>query len=688
MSKQSTNIKQQEVGVEVLDKSNTTNNIDQVIVDTFVDLDTQPNPVNDSFATLVNQSQKYFRNPLAEFVYYTSYSRWLETEGRRETWIETIDRYIDFMRENLGKKLTDAEYAEVRQFMLEQKVVPSMRLMWSAGKAARATNVAAYNCSFIAPSKPEDFGEIMYISMCGCGVGFSVEEQTVDLLPKVAKQKKTAPTKYVIDDSKEGWATAFVDGLKAWFDGKDYDFDYSQLRPAGARLKTMGGRSSGPAPLRELIDFSRAKILARQGGKLSTLDVHDICCKIGEIVVAGGVRRSAMISLSDLHDEEIRDAKQGQFWVTEPQRSLSNNSAVYNEKPSSTEFMTEWLALAKSGTGERGIFNRGSLEKQLPARRWAVFKDHAATSGTNPCGEIILRNKQFCNLTSIVPREQDTESDLMDKIRVASLLGTYQSTLTNFPFLSPEWKTNCESERLLGVSVTDTWGSPLVRDEEVLKKMRDYAIEVNQEYAERFGINPSTCVTCIKPSGNSSQLLDCASGLHPRHAPYYIRRVRVSATDPIFMMLKEQGVPYSPEVGQSADTATTFVLEFPIKAPAGAVYKDDISAIEQLEFWKSYKRNFTEHNPSVTISVGDTEWLAVGNWVYDNWDDIGGLSFLPRSEHKYQLAPYEEITAEKYAELEAKFPKVNFAKLVDYEYEDKTKGAKELACVGDKCEVV
>ncbi|MBL8014681.1 MAG: ribonucleoside-triphosphate reductase [Candidatus Doudnabacteria bacterium] len=677
-----------EVSVEILDK-NTPELVDQVIVNTFVDLATPSTPaVDPEFVRSVRESKKYFRNPLAEFVYYTSYSRWLETEGRRETWIETIDRYIDFMRENLGEKLKEEEYSEVRQFMLEQKVVPSMRLMWSAGKAARATNVAAYNCSFIAPSKVEDFGEIMYISMCGCGVGFSVEEQTVDLFPKIEKQKKAKAKKYVIEDSKEGWATAFVDGVKAWFAGEDYEYDYSQLRPAGARLKTMGGRSSGPQPLRELIDFTREKILSRQDRKLSTLDVHDICCKIGEIVVAGGVRRSAMISLSDLHDEQLRDAKQGQFWNTEPQRSLSNNSAVYNEKPSSTEFLTEWLALAKSGTGERGIFNRGSLQAQLPARRWEVFKKDFATSGTNPCGEIVLKNKQFCNLTSIVPREDDTEDDIMQKIRVATILGTYQSTLTYFPFLSKEWKEHCEEERLLGVSVTDTWGSPLVRNEKVLRKMRDYSIEVNKEYAQRFGVNSSTCVTCVKPSGNSSQLLDCASGLHPRHAPYYIRRVRVSATDPIFMMLKQQGIPYSPEVGQSMETATTFVLEFPIKSPDGATFKNDQSAIEQLELWKIYKQNFTEHNPSVTISVGDDEWLEVANWVYTNWDIIGGLSFLPRSDHKYELAPYEEISKEKYMELASKLPEIDFSNLVLFEYDDETKGAKELACVGDKCEVV
>lgn len=637
---------------------------------------------------MTDESKQYFRNSLAEFVYYTSYSRWMDDEGRRETWVETIDRYMEYMRENLGKKLSEAEYAEVREAMLTQKVVPSMRLLWSSGKAARKTNVTAYNCSFIAVSDLKDFGEIMYISMCGTGVGFSVEQQNVDKLSVIKPQSGKKAKKYVIEDSKEGWANAFVDGLNAWYNGEDLEFDYSQLRPAGARLKTMGGRSSGPEPLRQLIDFSREIIFANQGHKLNTLNVHDICCKIGEIVVAGGVRRSAMISLSDLHDELIRDAKVGQFWETEPQRSLSNNSAVYNHKPSASEFLSEWTALVKSGTGERGIFNRGGLKAQMPARRWKVLEPDLATTGTNPCGEIVLKSKQFCNLTSVVPREDDTKQDLLHKIKIATILGTYQATLTNFEFLSPEWKKNCEEERLLGVSITDTWGSKLVRDGKFLREMREYAIEVNKKYAKKLGINASTSITCVKPSGNSSQLLDCASGLHPRHAPYYIRRVRVSSTDPIFHMLKEQGVPYSPEIGQTMESATTFVLEFPIKSPKNAIFKDNLSALEQLEYWKLFKENFTEHNPSVTVTVGDDEWVDVAKWLWDNWDIIGGLSFLPRNDHAYKLAPYEEITEKKYEELMKKFPPIDFANLINYESDDLTKGAKELACIGDKCEIV
>jgi ribonucleoside-triphosphate reductase (thioredoxin) len=643
--------------------------------------------IPENVRALVNESKQYFQNPLGEFVYYRSYSRWLEGEGRRETWIESVDRYVAFMREKLGGKLTDDEYAEVREAILRQQAMPSMRLLWSAGDAARATNVTGYNCSFIAPSKLEDFGEIMYLSMCGAGVGFSVEQQTVQMLPQIRAQTgKKLPT-HVIGDSKEGWATALVVGLSAWFDGKDIAFDFSQLRPQGARLHTMGGKSSGPEPLRAVLEFSRRKILAKQGRRLSPIDVHDIVCKIGEVVVMGGVRRTALISLSDLDEEDMRHAKTGQFYLTEPQRAMANNSAVYVEKPSAAVFLDEWIALSKSGTGERGIFNRGGLEKQLPARRWKVFKKHAQTSGSNPCGEIILRSKQFCNLTEVVARADDTEETLMRKVRIAAILGTYQSSLTDFPFLSKEWKKNCEEERLLGISITGQWDCPVVRNADVLRRMRDRAIAVNAEYAPRFGINPSTAVTCVKPSGTVSQLVDAASGLHPRHAPHYIRRIRIAASDSLFQMLRDQKVPYYPEVGQHGDGITTYVIEFPVKAPSGSSFRNDLSALEQLEYWKLVKENYTEHNPSVTISVGDDEWIGVANWLYEHWDLIGGLSFLPRADHVYALAPYEEITEERYEEMVANFPPVDFSQILLYEKDDETQGAKELACVGGTCEI-
>jgi hypothetical protein len=1111
-----------------------------------------------------SESKKYFHNPLAEFVYYRSYSRWVEEESRRETWIETVDRYIQFMKENLGERLTEAEYSELREAILNQEAMPSMRLMWSAGKAARKTNVSAYNCSYIAPAKLEDFAEIMYLSMCGTGVGFSVESQTVQQLPLVLRKTgKKLPT-HTIEDSKEGWCDALTLGLKTWYAGKDIDFDYSELRPAGAALKTMGGKSSGPDPLRSLLNFTRAKIINKEGKRLSNLDVHDIICKIGEVVVAGGVRRSALISLSDLDDVEMRGAKTGQFYLTNPQRSMANNSAVYNEKPSATEFLREWLALAESGSGERGIFNRGGLHKQLPARRWKTFQKYAGTAGTNPCltgdtlvyvadgrghvpirqlaqegkdvpvfcfneggkvvvrsmrhprltgknqpvysihlddgsvikatsnhkfrlrtgeykeverlesgdslsiiskfespvapheretqdywwindgrfssnfaehrliasfhynrtipagsvvhhkdknaknnrpenleimtkenhdafhaalmtgdrnpmrrarsewspeqwilykskhsknnkgnnnknysgvtdeelqkhaicltqslgrrfsngdwieyarkhhlpqhfskwrrdhvggvcglakwaalmlgfehvstdprvvrsyaaytsagydceirdgrlviikkceicqrefqishshreygvcsiscglkkkwtdgifrkdtmrrmykahhekkektrrnqaqiysdltfalqreplkvewiqlcreraisseiarksspfrnyaaleeyaayynhkvvsvefsgyadvyngtvdefhnffiggfasttkngkrkfvyinnlncGEIILRSKQFCNLTEVVARAHDTKESLLKKIRWATILGTYQSALTHFPVLSKEWKKNCEEERLLGVSITGQWDSKVARDPHILGKLKMHALEVNKEYAKRFGINESTCITCVKPSGTVSQLVDASSGMHPRHSKYYIRRIRISATDKLFHMLKDQKFPYHPEVGQVEGSATTYVLEFPVKSPAGSIFRNDLSALEQLEYWKVVKEHYTEHNPSVTISVGEREWVPVADWLYKNWDMIGGLSFLPREEHVYRLAPYEEIDEKRYHELIAKLPEIDFSKIIAYEEEDMTIGAKELACVGGACEI-
>jgi ribonucleotide reductase, class II len=985
---------------------------------------------------LTEESKKYFRNSLSEFVYYRTYAKWIEKEGRRETWIETVDRYVNFMKEKLGDMLKDSEYKEVRESILKQEVMPSMRLLQFAGPAADRTNVCAYNCSFIAPSKIEDFGEILYILMCGTGVGFSVESQNVDKLPAIVRQcEGNNIIKHTVEDSKEGWADALTLGIKTWFNGDDVIFDYSLLRPAGARLKTFGGKSSGPQPLINLLNFTRERILKRASSKLRNVDVHDIVCKIGECVVSGGVRRSALISLSDLNDTEMREAKTGQFWNTEGQRMLANNSAVYKTKPSETEFLKEWLSLMESGTGERGIFNRGGLAKTLPERRLEVSEKYFDELGTNPCfsedtliltkkglypikqlvgkkievydgsswvmvdnfrvtgenqemikielhdgsslrvtpyhtmvledgtkkearflevddrlkiydpidgihgdikakgayvkgfligdgtsykdrpilnlyntkycceqrlknsieeieteeintnsitevlfkqnsynrksvsglttrknelfnwakdyknelpneiylwdkkskldflaglmdsdgtaldtkngfgyqissinkkllegiqillktlgvdstlrlnkkaglkdfkdgygkyeskdlyrltisqigskklsecitferlvnfknknvsyilkkrwnrvakiepdgidekvycctvgtthtlaiglfiitgqcGEIILRSRQFCNLSEVIARSEDTEESLLKKIRVATILGTYQSTLTKFGYLSREWKKNCEEERLLGVSVTGQWDSKVARNPEILEKLRKESIRINKLYAKRFGVSESTCITAVKPSGTVSQTVDCASGMHPRHAPYYIRRVRISATDSLFKMMKDQGVPYYPEVGQDKETANTYVLEFPVKAPEGAIVKDDISAIDQLEHWKVVKVNYTEHNPSVTVSIGDNEWIEVANWVYKNWDIVGGLSFLPRSNHVYQLAPYEAITKEKYEELLKNMPELDFSKIVIYELKDETEVKKELACSSGACDLI
>jgi ribonucleoside-triphosphate reductase len=642
------------------------------------------------------ESKKYFNgNSLGEFVYLRTYAKWMPEEGRRETWVETVDRYVGFMKENLGNKLTAKEYAEVREAVLKQEVMPSMRLMQFAGDAARRCNVAAYNCSYIAPSKLEDFAEIMYISMCGTGVGYSVESANIQALPQIAYQAGEKVSTFVVPDSKEGWCDALTLGLKTWYAGKDIDFDFSQVRPAGARLGTMGGKASGPEPLRSLLAFSRDRILSRQGRRLRNIDAHDMICKIGECVVAGGVRRSAMISLSDLDDADVRDAKKGEFWNSNPQRAIANNSAVYLTKPSNEEFMDEWVALVKSRAGERGIFNRGSLITQLPQRRikfWEetnYVKNDRITGpvGTNPCGEIILKSKQFCNLSEVVARADDTKETLVRKARLATILGTYQSTLTKLGYLSKEWTQNCQDERLLGVSITGQWDSKAVRNADVLDAMRKETIKTNKKYAQRFGINESTAITCVKPSGTVSQTIGVASGMHTRHAPYYIRRIRISATDSLFKMLRDQGVPYHPEVGQTEDEANTFVLEFPVKSPEGAICQDDISALDQLEHWKLVKENFTEHNPSVTISVGDDEWIEVANWVYKNWEIVGGLSFLPRSNHVYRLAPYEAISKEKYEEMMHRFQHIDYGKLYAYERTDETEMKKELACVSGACEI-
>ncbi len=655
------------------------------------------NDVPERVRELTKESKKYFKNnPLGEFVYLRSYAKWIPNESRRETWVETVDRYVTLMRENLGKKLNEKEYTEIREAILTQQVMPSMRLMQFAGDAVRRCNVAAYNCSYMAPNKLTDFAEIMYISMCGTGVGYSVESANVQAFPQIKHQAGDKLPTYVIGDSKEGWCDALTHGVKSWYNGSDVDFDYSKIRPAGARLKVMGGKASGPEPLRSLLLFVRERVMSHQGRRLRNIDVHDIICKIGECVVAGGVRRSAMISLSDLDDTNLRDAKKGQFYVTDPHRSIANNSAVYLEKPSNTEFMEEWVALMKSQSGERGIFNRGSLIKQLPARRIKKWEETGyikngsivGLPGTNPCGEIILKSKQFCNLSEVIARNDDTTETLVKKARIATIIGTYQSTLTNFGYLSKEWKNNCEAETLLGVSVTGQWDSKAVRDEKTLKLMRAETIKTNKKYAKRFGVNESMSITAVKPSGTVSQTFDVSSGMHPRNSAYYIRRIRISATDSLFKMLKDQGVPFNPEVGQGVDDANTYVFDFPVKSPDGAVTKNDMTALDQLEHWKLVKQNYTEHNPSVTVSVGDDEWIQVANWVYENWDIVGGLSFLPRSDYVYKLAPYEEITKERYEELSKEFPEIDYAKLFLYEKHDETELKRELACVSGTCDII
>jgi len=641
-----------------------------------------PKEVSDKIA----DSSKYFVGSYQEFIFYQFYARWSDKLGRRETWEEAIDRFMDYMKYKLGKKLTVAEYKEVREAILTQEICPSMRLLWSAGDACEATNVCAYNCAYIAPTKWEDLSEIMYVSMCGAGCGFAVEPENVEQFPQIQKQTGKKAREIYVEDSKEGWADAFALACKAWASGLDVDINYSLVRPTGARLATMGGRSSGPGPLQELMSFTRTRILSRQGRRLAPIDLHDIICQIGLIVVAGGVRRSALISLSSLDDKTMRDSKKGAFWQTDGQRSMANNSAVYESKPSAAEFLEEWNALVTSGSGERGIFNRGGLEAQVPARRWEQLKDSPQT-GVNPCGEIYLQSKQFCNLTSIVVRPKDTMESLNRKMRLATIIGTYQATLTDFGYLSKQWQENCEAEQLLGVSITGYYDNKIVRDDKNLDTLREEGIKANKVYAKRFGAKPSTAITCVKPHGNSGQLLGVGSGMHPWFSKYYIRRVRISANDPLLQLAKEQGVPVLPEVGYSTSTATTLVMEFPVKAPETAIVAKDVSAIEMLTEWKRLKEHFTEHNPSVTIYAGDGEWIKIANFVYENWDIVGGLSFLPRNDHVYQLAPYEEITKEEYEKRFSALGKIDFSHLMYYEQYDQTNGAKEVACSAGVCEL-
>lgn len=624
-------------------------------------------------------------DPYQQFIFTRTYARFINELGRRETWEESVDRYVQYMNTKLGKKLTSNEYKEIREAIVNLEVMPSMRLLWTAGPAVEKSHAMAYNCSFTTPTKLKSFGEILYLLTCGCGVGYSVEQKFIEQLPVVVPQQGKKGENYIVPDTREGWSDALVDGMKAWYEGRDLIFDYSRIRPLGAPLKTMGGRASGPDPLRDLLNHTRSIVLSRQGMRLRSIDVHDIITKIGDIVVVGGTRRSAQISLSDLGDDEMRHAKVGAFWEHSPHRAMANNSAVYSEKPDIKTFMREWVALMESGTGERGIFVRNG---SMPERRKGILGDRVNLLGTNPCGEILLQPKQFCNLSEIIARSDDTRSTLLRKARVAAILGTFQSTLCDFGYLSQEWTNTTSEERLLGVSITGQYDCEAVRNASTLRAIRDCAVETNATYAKRFGIPASTSVTAVKPSGTVSQLVDAASGIHPRYSEYYIRRVRISSVDPLFKLLRDSGIPHKPEVGQTADNATVFVLEFPRKSPDGAITTDEVSALQQLEYWRTVKENYTEHNPSCTIHVKDDEWLDVGAWVYKNWGVIGGLSFLPKDTHIYQLAPYEKIDKKTYDRLIKELPEIDFLKMADYEKTDHTIGAKEAACIGGTCEIV
>jgi ribonucleoside-triphosphate reductase len=617
------------------------------------------------------------------FIHKSRYAKYFDGYGR-ESWDDTVARYST----NVIADKVDANIKyEIEQAILGLEIMPSMRAMMTAGPALDRDNTAGYNCSYLPVDDPKSFDEAMYILLCGTGVGFSVERQYIKKLPEVP-QLFESDTTVVVKDSKEGWAKAFRQVLALLWAGEIPKWDVSRVRPAGARLKTFGGRASGPAPLVELFNFAVSTFKNAQGRKLSSLECHDLMCFIGQIVVVGGVRRSAMISLSNLSDDRMRHAKSGQWWETAAHRALANNSVSYTEKPDTETFMREWLSLVESKSGERGVFNREASKKQ--AAKYGR-RDSDYEFGTNPCSEIILRPYQFCNLTECVVRATDTIDDLERKVRLATILGTIQSTYTKFPYLRKVWRDNTEAERLLGVSLTGIMDNPLLTAKnkglnETLSHLRQVAVDTNAEFADKLGIPVSAAITCVKPSGTVSQLVDSASGIHARHSRFYIRTVRGDNKDPLTQFMKDQGIPHEPCVFKG-DTTTVF--SFPQKSPNKAVTRNDMTAIEQLEMWLAYQRNWCEHKPSVTISVRDSEWLDVGAFVYKHFDEMSGVSFLPHSDHTYQQAPYQDCSEREYKELLKLMPKrIDWSKLSEYEQEDNTVAMQTMACSGDVCEIV
>ena len=626
-----------------------------------------------------------------EFIHLSRYSRWLPKEGRRETWRETVTRYFDFFQEHLKQSckysLDKSLREELEDAVIHLKIMPSMRCLMTAGEALKRENIAGYNCSYVAVDRPQAFDEILYVLMNGTGVGFSVERQFVGNLPTVAEEFHPSDTTIVVQDSKMGWAKAFKELVAMLYHGQIPKWDLSKVRPAGAPLKTFGGRASGPEPLRRLFEFTKEIFQNAHGRKLSSIECHDIVCKTAEIVVVGGVRRSALISLSNLSDDRMRVAKSGQWWIDNGQRALANNSACYTEKPDIGIFMDEWKALYDSKSGERGIFNRESAKKIAEKNE---RRDVGYDFGTNPCSEIILRSREFCNLSEVVVRPEDTEHTLLNKVRLATILGTFQSTLTNFKYVSKDWKKNCVEERLLGVSLTgimdNKWTAGKLNGLDVLlKNLKQMSVDTNKEWSKKLKINQSAAITCVKPSGTVSQLVDSASGIHARHNPYYIRTVRGDKKDPLTKMMVEQGFPAEDDVMKPNDTT---VFSFPIKCSPDAVFRQDLTAIEQLELWKTYQVHWCEHKPSVTISVKEEEWIDVGAWVYNNFDLMSGVSFLPYSEHTYKQAPYQDCNEKEYKDLLNKMPtSVDWNKLSEYEKSDMTVGSQELACSAGSCEI-
>ena len=628
-----------------------------------------------------------------QFIHLSRYSRWLPDEGRREFWNETIGRYFDFFKDHLkdmcNYDLDDKTRNELEEAILDTRVMPSMRCLMTAGPALKKENIAGYNCSYVAVDRVAAFDEILYVLMNGTGVGFSVERQFTSKLPVVAEEFYLSDTVIQVADSKLGWAKAFKELVGMLYIGQIPKWDLSKVRPAGAPLKTFGGRASGPDPLESLFNFTVTTFKNSAGRKLTSLECHDIVCKIAEIVVVGGVRRSALISLSNLSDDRMRHAKSGQWWEQNGQRALANNSACYSEKPDIGIFMDEWKSLYDSKSGERGIFNRESANKMASKNGRRIVDGYEF--GTNPCSEIILRDREFCNLSEAVIRTSDTKETLKEKVRIATILGTFQSTLTNFKYVSNMWKKNCSEERLLGVSLTGIMDNPLTNGKEkglenLLEELKEVAVETNKKWAKKLGINRAVAITCVKPSGTVSQLTDAASGIHARHNPYYIRTVRGDKKDPLTKMMVDAGFPVEDDVMNPSHTA---VFSFPMKVDKHSVFRTDMTAIEQLELWLKYQKHWCEHKPSVTISVKEHEWLEVGAWVYENFDYMSGVSFLPFSEHTYKQAPYQDCDNNGYKELLKKMPKnVDWSLLGEYEKSDMTIGSQELACsAAGGCEI-
>lgn len=618
-------------------------------------------------------------NDYQQFIHRSRYARYLEDKGRRETWEETVSRYMENV---VGDKVDKAVYKKLQDAISNMEVMPSMRGLMTAGKALERDNVALFNCSYIPCDHPRAFDEAMYILMCGTGVGFTVERQDVGKLPIVSDEMHDTDTTIVVEDSKLGWAKAFKELISMLYAGQVPKWNVDKVRPAGARLKVFGGRASGPEPLVSLFRFCVKVFKGAVGRKLTSIECHDIMCKIGETVVVGGVRRSALISLSNLSDDRMRNAKSGAWWENNPQRSLANNSVCYTEKPDTQAFLKEWLSMYESQSGERGIFNRVAAKKQAGKNG---RRDTNHDFGTNPCSEIILRPYQFCNLTEVVCRADDTFDSLKRKVELATILGTIQATFTEFRYLRSIWKRNTEEEALLGVSFTGLMDSPLkdmyYESADELEALKQHAVEVNKAWAEKLGINQSAAITCVKPSGTVSQLVDSASGLHPRFSPYYIRRVRNSINDPLTQFLASQGVPWE----MDKVSPNTAVFSFPQKSPDGAVCKDKLTAIQQMEYWKHIQDHWCEHKPSITVYYGEDEFMELGAWVWKHFDEVSGVAFLPRLEHTYEQAPYEEITKEQYEELKATMPTIDWSQFT--ESEDNTEGSQTLACFGSSCEI-